>query len=157
MPERFKVVCTMQGAIQVLSFTFYLYLYYGTLKERSAADPVDYMHWKTTIIIIIIIGHYQNQLKHRKYCSPGSDSGLLSMTHYCYLQQPTQYASTSTAFPYHRQFAVINAFSESSKHRVPGYGPPPHWTPQPLSETASTRRTKWVLTLASSRYRHELR
>jgi len=27
MPERFKVVCTMQGAIQVLSFTFYLYLY----------------------------------------------------------------------------------------------------------------------------------
>jgi len=22
MPERFKVVCTMQGAIQVLSFTF---------------------------------------------------------------------------------------------------------------------------------------
>jgi len=23
MPERFKVVCTMQGAIQVLSFTFY--------------------------------------------------------------------------------------------------------------------------------------
>jgi len=26
MPERFKVVCTMQGAIQVLSFTFTFYL-----------------------------------------------------------------------------------------------------------------------------------
>ena len=25
MPERFKVVCTMQGAIQVLSFTFTFY------------------------------------------------------------------------------------------------------------------------------------
>jgi len=24
MPERFKVVCTMQGAIQVLGFTFFL-------------------------------------------------------------------------------------------------------------------------------------
>ena len=29
MPERFKVVCTMQGAIQVLRFTFYLYLLHG--------------------------------------------------------------------------------------------------------------------------------
>ena len=27
MPERFRVVCTMQGAIQVLCFTFHIYIH----------------------------------------------------------------------------------------------------------------------------------
>jgi len=42
MPERFKVVFTMQGAIQVLGFTFTFYLYnYHYLLNNQSHGNVD--------------------------------------------------------------------------------------------------------------------
>jgi len=49
MPERFRVVCTMQGAIQVLWFTFYLYFLMSHFdawwQEWRWSGPTTVSYW----------------------------------------------------------------------------------------------------------------